>query len=229
MKTTRKQSMEHGDFVRLRAMATVRVTRPEISAKVDRAVDEVRRFCRGKNAAYAWSGGKDSIALGLIAQLSGVTECVLGITDLEYPAFLAWVTAHMPDGLEVINTGLDLDWLAANPGMLFPKDSSIAAHWFAKVQHAAQRRFYKARGLDVILLGRRRDDGNFVGRAGENHYECDGVLRYSPLADWTHSDVFALIDHYGLPMPPFYDWPRGYRCGTHPWAARQWCRGIGDG
>lgn len=229
MSAARKQSLEHADFQRMRVRSTQVINRRAIMSRVDQAVEEVRAFTRGRNAAFAWSGGKDSIALRFVAELAGISDCVLGITDLEYPAFLAWVTAHMPDGLEVINTGLDIDWLAANPGMLFPRDASVAAQWFAKVQHAAQRRYFKARGLDVLLLGRRRQDGNFVGRSGENHYSCDGVLRYSPLADWTHMEVFALIDHFGLPMPPFYDWPRGYRCGTHPWAARQWCRNVADG
>ena len=29
--------------------------------------------------------------------------------------------------------------------------------------------------------------------------------------------------------PPFYRWNRGYRCGTHSWAARQWCKDVNDG
>jgi hypothetical protein len=113
--------------------------------------------------------------------------------------------------------------------MLFPQSANVAAQWFSRVQHAAQRRYYKANRLDVIMVGRRRSDGNFVGRDGQNWYSADGVLRYSPLADWSHADVFAAIDLYRLPMPPFYDWPRGYRCGTHPWAARQWCKGVQHG
>lgn len=225
----RKQSLEHADFVAIRESARRTISPATIDTKIERAVSEVRAFCRGKNAAFAWSGGKDSVALAAVCQLAGVPDCVLGITDLEYPAFLAWVTAHMPDMLEVINTGLDLDWLAANPGMLFPANASIAAQWFSKVQHAAQRRYYKSNRLDVIMVGRRRSDGNFVGRGGENWYSADGVVRYSPLADWSHAEVFALIDHYSLPLPPFYTWPRGYRCGTHPWAARQWCSGIPHG
>ena len=226
--TARKQSLEHEDFVAIRAQAQ-HASRSSIDAKVERAVSEVREFCRGRNTAFAWSGGKDSVALAAVAALAGVPDCVLGICDLEYPAFLAWVTAHMPDGLEVINTGLDIEWLAANQGMLFPQNAGTAAQWFSRVQHAAQRRYFRARGLDVLMVGRRRTDGNFVGRDGENWYSADGVLRYSPLADWTHADVFSLIDRYALDLPPFYEWPRGYRCGTHPWAARQWCRGIGHG
>jgi 3'-phosphoadenosine 5'-phosphosulfate sulfotransferase (PAPS reductase)/FAD synthetase len=225
----KKQSLDHEDFVAIREQARQTISRATIKAKVERAAGEVRAFCRGKNAAFAWSGGKDSIALAAVCQLGGVPDCVLGITDLEYPAFLAWVTAHMPDRLEVVNTGLDLDWLAANPGMLFPQSSNVAAQWFSKVQHTAQRQYYKHHRLDVIIVGRRRSDGNFVGRDGQNWYSADGVLRYSPLADWSHAEVFACIDHFRLPMPPFYDWPRGYRCGTHPWAARQWCKGLMHG
>jgi 3'-phosphoadenosine 5'-phosphosulfate sulfotransferase (PAPS reductase)/FAD synthetase len=225
----KKQSLEHEDFVEIRNQARQTITRSAMHAKVERAVSEVQAFCRGKNAAYAWSGGKDSIALSVVCELAGIPDCVLGITDLEYPAFLAWVTANMPSQLEVINTGLDLDWLMANQSMLFPQTANVAAQWFSKVQHTAQRQYYRANKLDVIMVGRRRSDGNFVGRDGQNWYSADGVLRYSPLADWTHADVFACIDHFGLKMPPFYGWPRGYRCGTHPWAARQWCRGTWNG
>lgn len=225
----RKQSLEHADFAAIRERARREISRGAIIDKIERAAGEVREFCRGKNAAFAWSGGKDSLALAAVCDFAGVPDCVLGITDLEYPAFLGWVTAHMPDRLEVINTGLDLDWLAENPGMLFPQTAGVAAQWFAKVQHTAQRQYFKRHRLDVIMVGRRRSDGNFVGREGQNWYSADGVLRYSPLADWTHAEVFACIDHLGLAMPPFYDWPRGYRCGTHPWAARQWCKGTAHG
>lgn len=225
----RKQSMEHADFAAIRARASRDISKPAITEKLERAAADIRSFCRGKSAAFAWSGGKDSVVLAEACRVAGIPDCVLGICDLEYPAFLAWVTSNMPDRLEVVNTGLDLDWLAAHPGMLFPQDASTAAQWFSKVQHTAQRRYFRSNRLDVIMVGRRRSDGNFVGRDGENWYSADGVLRYSPLADWSHADVFALIDHYGLALPPFYDWPRGYRCGTHPWAARQWCRGHGHG
>jgi 3'-phosphoadenosine 5'-phosphosulfate sulfotransferase (PAPS reductase)/FAD synthetase len=224
----RKQNLDHEDFVAIRRQARF-TPRAVIDAKVERAVGEIREFCRGRNAAFAWSGGKDSIALAAVAALAGVPDCVLGRCDLEYPAFVAWLTANAPERLEVINTGQDLEWLAANPGMLFPQNAGVAAQWFARVQHTAQRRYFRARRLDVLLVGRRRSDGNFVGREGQNWYSADGVLRYSPLADWSHADVFAVIDRFGLAMPPIYDWPRGYRCGTHPWAARQWCRGIADG
>lgn len=225
----RKQSLSHEDFLRLRAAGQL-VPAGYLRRKAEQAAELIRRHTAGKAAAYGWSGGKDSIALRIVCEMAGVHECVLGMSNLEYPAFLCWITDHMPERLHVINTGLDLDWLVANPRMLFPQDSETAAQWFAQVQHTAQARFWKERAMEVLVLGRRRDDGNFVGRGPEPIYtDGKGVTRLSPLADWSHRDVFALIDAHKAAMPPIYDWPRGYRCGTHAWAARQWCQGEAHG
>ena len=30
-------------------------------------------------------------------------------------------------------------------------------------------------------------------------------------------------------MPPIYKWKKGYLCGTHPWAARQWTGSAENG
>lgn len=106
--------------------------------------------------------------------------------------------------------------------MLFPKSSRTASRWFAIVQHRAQAEYYKARGLDMILLGRRRTDGNYCGKGGNIYTDRKGITRYSPLADWKHEEVLAYIHYYDVPMPPVYGWPNGYLCGTHPWPARQW-------
>jgi hypothetical protein len=113
--------------------------------------------------------------------------------------------------------------------MLFPRDSATAAKWFSLIQHRAQKEYYRANELDLILLGRRRSDGNFVGRDGENIYTAEGVTRMSPIADWSHAEVFAAIEYTGSELPPFYRWPRGYRVGTHSWPARQWCQTEAQG
>lgn len=47
---------------------------------------------------------------------------MIGMCDLEYPAFSAWVQANKPAGCEVINTHQGLDWLAKHPEMLFPRN-----------------------------------------------------------------------------------------------------------
>lgn len=192
---------------------------------IDRTVDEIRRTTHGKRAAYAWSGGKDSLALRHVVELAGIHDCVLGISELEYPAFLQWVTDNMPPGLTVLSTGQNLAWLAKHPKMLFPQ-GEYGPRWFSIVNHRAQERYFRERKLDVLILGRRRADSNYCGtRAGQNLYtNGKGITRYSPLADWPHEAVFSLIQRERISMPPCYGWPRGYQVGTGSWPARQWTR-----
>ena len=212
--------------------------RDRYDALLERTVAAVKTLTTGKRAAFGWSGGKDSLALEVVCKRAGIHRCVFGMTDhLEYPAFLQWVTDHMPPGLTVLKNGWDLDWLAAHQPMLFPQTSAIAGRWFSGVQHRAQREYYQRQRLDVLLLGRRRIDGNHVGTnapandGGAIYTDSDGLVRYSPLADWSHEDVLACLVYEDLvdALPPFYRWPRGFRCGTHPWPARQWCNGIAHG
>lgn len=222
----KKQSISNSDW--LKAMETIEQTiqREEIKRLVSRTVKDIRKHVKGISAAYAWSGGKDSIVLDYICREAGLSSSMIGVCNLEYPSFSAWIEQNKPDGCEIINTGQDLQWLAMHQEMIFPEKSDIAARWFAIVQHSAQRKYVKAHDVDILLLGRRRTDGNFVGR-GTNIYTSKGVTRYSPLADWRHEDVLACIHYFDLPMPPIYDWYNGYKCGTHPWPARQWTNGNG--
>jgi hypothetical protein len=209
----RKQSVSHEDFIEVWRDPWRFVDRAAFVAKFAATVARVaERASRGR-VGYGWSGGKDSLALEAVMREAGVTRCVLAITDLEYPAFMAWATTNMPPGLTVLNTGQDLAWLAAHPDMLFPANSELACAWFSSVQHVAQKRYFDAEKLDAIALGRRRADGNFCGRNGQDEYE----------------EVFAAIQLKGLAMPPCYNWPRGFRVGTGPWAGRQWCGSVDNG
>lgn len=205
------------------------VTKEELDEKVRQTVEEIKAKAEGKNAAFAWSAGKDSLVLEQICYMAGINSCVLVISNLEYKAFLEWVEAHKPAELEIINTGQDLEWLAKHQQMLFPQNSQIASQWFHIVQHRGQAKYYKAKDLDVLLLGRRRADGNYVGKGSNIYTDGKGVTRYSPLADWSHEDILAFIHYYEVPVPPIYEWKNGYLCGTHPWAARQWTGSVENG
>lgn len=229
MSLGRKQSIRNEEW--LEAVATVEsaVSKEALDDLTAATVEDIRATVGSKNAAYAWSGGKDSIVLGHICEAAGVANSMIGVCDLEYPAFMEWVEKHKPKGCEVINTHQGLDWLAAHPDMLFPRDSKAAAQWFSIVQHRAQREYFKAHNLDIIILGRRRADGNFVGRGTNIYTDGRGVTRFSPLAGWSHEQVLAYIHYHKLPMPPIYGWPNGYLCGTHPWPARQWTGSVEDG
>lgn len=222
----RKQRIKNSDWMDTFKKIEQLVTEKELNQLVERTVKEIKKKTKGKKAAYAWSGGKDSLVLGDICQRAGITPCVLVICNLEYKAFTEWVERHKPPELSIINTGQDMKWLAAHLQMLFPQDSKFAARWFQIVQHRGQTKYYKEQELDMLLLGRRRADGNYVGKGDNIYTNGQGVTRYSPMSDWTHEQVLAYIHYYNLEMPPIYEWKNGYLCGTHPWPARQWTGSV---
>lgn len=215
----------------LEAVANIEryVARKEIDTITKETIADIREKTKGKKAAYAWSGGKDSLVLGDICEKAGIHDSMIGVCNLEYPAFMEWIEAHKPSGCEIVNTGQDLNWLCNHLDMLFPQDSKTAGHWFHIVQHRAQAIYYRKHGLDILILGRRRADGNYVGKGTNIYTNAQGVTRYSPLAGWPHEYVLAYIHYHKLPMPPIYDWKNGYLCGTHPWPARQWTGSVENG
>lgn len=225
----RKQNIGNADWLEVVKQIETIITKDELDALVEKTVEEIRAKTKDKHVAFAWSGGKDSLVLEKICCMADIEECVLVTCNLEYKAFLKWVEKHKPKGLEIVNTGQDLKWLASHPHMLFPQDSKTAAQWFHIVQHRGQAKYYKEKALDVMLLGRRRADGNYVGKGDNIYTNSQGVTRYSPLSDWTHEQVLAFIHYYKVEMPPIYGWINGYYCGTHPWAARQWTGSIENG
>ena len=118
----------------LEAVATVEsaVSEAALGELVAATIEDIKAKTAGKKAAYAWSGGKDSIVLGKLCEAAGVTDSMIGVCDLEYPAFAAWIESNKPTGCEVINTHQGLDWLAAHPEMLFPQSSAAAGRWYGK-------------------------------------------------------------------------------------------------
>lgn len=227
----KKQTADHEHFAEAWKHIGSLVSREELDDLVERTVADIRTVTRGKRVAFAWSGGKDSQAIELVCKLAGIDDCVMAISDLEWPEFFRWVTDHMPPGLEVIHQrDVNLDWLAANPHVLFPQTAALAGEWFKRIQWPAQTEYYKRMGLDMIILGRRRADGNFMGRDGSGIYTNGaGITRYCPVMHWRHVDVLACCHYYKMELAPIYDWPRGFRVGTHSWPARQWCRDSDHG
>lgn len=217
----RKQNIKNSDWIEAMEHIEEYVTRPELDALVEKTVSSIKKATDGKKAAYAWSAGKDSIVLSGLCEMAGITDCVLAVCNLEYPEFEKWAREHGPEGLTIINTGQDMEWLKKHPEMLFPKTAKTAATWFRIVQHTAQAKYYRDNALDMILLGRRRADGNYVGRGSNMYTNGKGITRFSPIADWPHEAVLAFIHYNGLELPPIYCWEKGYLCGTHPWPARQ--------
>lgn len=205
------------------------VPKSHIDSLIQRTTKEIRAVTKGKKAAYSWSGGKDSIALQAVCEIAGIQDSVFVCCDLEYTDFMKWVNIHKPAGCKVINTHQDLLWLSKHQDMLFPQDAATAAKWFKIIQHKGQEMYFRENDLDVIILGRRKADGNYVGKGSNIYTNGKGITRYSPLADWTHEEVLACIHYLDMPIPPIYDWKNGYLCGTHNFAERQWTGSVENG
>lgn len=84
MKTVlgKKQTSSHENWLHVYSNIEQYVSKQETDNLVDRLVEQVKPIVCGKRVAYAWSGGKDSIALGFIMEQAGVHECLLGRNNL---------------------------------------------------------------------------------------------------------------------------------------------------
>lgn len=239
MTLARKQVAVNADFLLAWRRIESLVSRDHVERRVDEARDRVLAYCRSHgiksvdDVGYAWSGGKDSQALRAVMDAAGIERAVLGMTNLEYPAMLRWVTDNMPPELDVVNTGQDLAWLHAHQDMLFPRDARVAGRWFKSVQHKAQETFVERSRVKAICLGRRRLDGNYLGKLDPSglyaYANKSGLVRLSPIWDWSHEECLAAMHYLGYGFAPVYNWPNGFIVGTGPWPARQWTRGTRDG
>lgn len=173
-------------------------------------------------AVVAWSGGKDSQAVHIVAEAAGLADhCALVITrGLEYPEAVRWLALNAPPGLLIVDRPHDLAWLARHQGWVFPSTSAQSARWYAAVQHAGQRQAMRMFGAPVMVMGRRLADGNHCGPQGV-YRDREGFWRVSPLWDWSHEDVLCVLGAYGAHLAPWYRWPRGFQVGTGPWAKRR--------
>lgn len=202
------------------------VTPEECEQYADMTVERISAATAGKNAGYAWSGGKDSLVLADLCQRAGVTQCALFLTKLEFPVFEAWLLEHKPEGCEVLRFDFDLDFLAAHPELIFPKGKEMQ-RWNVIMQRGSQISYIHRNELDILLTGHRRIDGNTCGKDGIITRKS-GETIYAPLFDWPHEAILGYIHYHKIPMPPIYDWPRGYRNGTHFWPYRN-CESRADG
>lgn len=225
----RKQSTDNVRWIEAVAHIEELVTKDELDNAVATACEDIKQMTAGKKVAYAWSGGKDSLVLADICENIGIKDCVFAHTNLEYPDFLSWCMEHKPESCEVINTGQDLEWLAKHPNMLFPDNSTLISHWFEIVQRAGIKRYFRKHELDIIIVGHRKADGNYVGKGTNIFTNGAGITRYSPLADWPHELLLAYIHYNNIPLPPIYKWKDGYRCGTHPWPSRMGMKSVEEG
>ena len=126
----RKQRISNDAWLEAMTNIEKSVPKKDLDSKVRQTVKDIKEKTDGKNVAYGWSAGKDSIVLGKICEKAGIKKCVLAVCNLEYPAFEVWAKENAPEGLTIVNTGQDIEWLKSHPEMIFPKDAKTAATWF---------------------------------------------------------------------------------------------------
>lgn len=216
----RKQTASNEAFQRLWDNIDKVVSRDQIESLVADAVMDIRYKVGEKSAGYAWSGGKDSIALQVVCEIAGIERCVIGLSqELEYPHYLQWVRENKPSGCVTWDANIGYDWLIKRPHMVFPDNSANLAKWYALIQHRAQAEFFENAQLDIIILGRRTQDGNYTGGSGKNIYtDKSGVTRFSPISHWKHEHVLAACHYFkNRNIPPIYADPEGWINGTGVW------------
>lgn len=78
MKSTipRKQVAKNKDFAKAWQNIEQLVSRQEAQALVASTVNDIKVKTAGQNVAYAWSGGKDSLALQYVCEQAGIHRCV---------------------------------------------------------------------------------------------------------------------------------------------------------
>lgn len=115
----RKQKISNDAWLNVMKHIEELVPKSELDEKVGQTVKAIMDTARGKKAAVAWSGGKDSLVLADVCRQAGIEDSVLVVSNLEYSAFTEWVDRNKPPKLEIINTGQDIEWLVKHPQMLF--------------------------------------------------------------------------------------------------------------
>lgn len=198
------------------------VTRTELDNLVDYTIEKIKTTAHGKRVAYGWSGGKDSIALGWLMEQAGIRESIFAMMkDLEFPTFVTWAEENAPDGCTIIDTGHSWQWLRDNPNMLFGV-GKYAAKWPVIRHQRQQTKYFHDNNLDIFAHGRRTMDGNHVGpNNGAPYTRRDGQTNWSPIADWTHEEIIALLHYHNLELPVVYSYPRAILNGTVPWPGRE--------
>lgn len=203
------------------------VTPEEVGTFAETATERIRSASLGRHAAFAWSGGKDSIVLADLCEKAGVHDGYFAYCDLDYPAFIRWCEANKPEGVKMMHTGYGLDLLVEHPELIFAR-GAIGQRWHQISQRRPFTRMFFDNNLDVLLVGHRTIDGNVCGDEFTIRKNT-GETRFAPIADWPHEILLGYIHYHRLALPPIYGWKDGFIQGTHAWPERDYCDSLEQG
>lgn len=183
--------------------------------KIEQATAMLRRestaFQRG---IIAFSSGKDSIvAADLVKRALNLTDAVC---DNSF-----WFIRHQRDAQRVADQiGLRVQYvdrfgwkyLKDHPNWLFAPEKEQSAMYGARQQKTVKS-FALANNYDAVIYGRRVQENTVKA---ESYRTGDGLLQLHPLRLWSHEDIWAYIDRYGLHIPAIYAHPIGMQDGSTP-------------
>lgn len=228
MSLSRIKNIDNEKWVEAVANIEQAITSEEIDRLEAATVEEIKSTVSGKHTAFGWSGGKDSLVIATLCKLAGVGESLFAHSELEYPAFLKWCLENKPSGCEVVNVGLDLEWLSKHKEMLFPQDAKTSYRWYQLIQQTAIRKYFRSNKLDYIIVGQMnyqtflpkvcKDGLMMVGvRASESVQRVKylsvinmtaghitGKNLVYPIYDWKDNDVWLYIKEHRLEFPQAY-------------------------
>ncbi len=223
----RKQTSNNADWIYAMEHIEELISPEEVEAYADEAIANIRMASDGKHAAYAWSGGKDSIVLASLCEKAGVADGYFAYCNLDYPEFVGWCSDHKPSGVMMMHTGFGLDWLADHQELIFA-EGLTGQRWHQISQRGPFTRMFFDNHLDVLIVGHRVIDGNVCGKDGYIRKKS-GEVRYAPISDWPHEVLLGYIRYHHLELPPIYSWKNGFVIGTHAWPEREFCKTLEQG
>lgn len=220
-----KQKSRESDWERILSECDKTVSIDRLRELEQRAVRDIRRISKTEKCAYGYSGGKDSVVLNELVKKSCVDIlCFYSLTSFEYPAMERFIKATAPSlAIELKTNDATIEFLNNHPQYLFPEEtekkirSEYTKHW-----RAVPERYLHSKGYSSMITGRRIEDGNFCGKLINGIYTSQNKLikSYNIIADWTHDELLAYIKINNLPLAPIYQYPNGFKFGTHMWIER---------
>lgn len=197
------------------------ISKEETDELANRTIRRLKEMSIGHSRlGYAWSGGKDSIAMLDLIRKSGILIFggVFVQYENEYPEFLEWVERNKPADLSIVKANaFTLEYIKKHPNLLFPIDSKSKSAYIPP-RWKAQNKWCSENGIDGLITGRRTIDGNICGKGFITR--SGGVDKINFMADWSQEQLLAYIRWNGLELPPTYWYPNGFVYGTHCWTER---------
>jgi phosphoadenosine phosphosulfate reductase len=169
--------------------------------KVKIAVERLRKYeemTEGEGYYLAFSGGKDSVVIKALADMSGVKyDAHYSVTGIDPPELVYFIREHHSD---VIFNKPEIPFLQKLPIRGFPLRHRRWCCEYLKVRNGKGR---------IVLTGIRRAESNSRGK--RQMLEGDTLKSYlHPIIDWKEEDVWEFIRKHNLPYCKLYNegWKR---------------------